>query len=70
MIHLATQASPAPAGWRPPISPRAQSVVPRRRRGGRAWPFLSQPAPRTAAPADRPPPSHAGMPGVCSGDGN
>lgn len=56
MIHLATQANPTGvAAWRPPASAgRADPVLPRRRRGGSAWPFLSRPSPRPAAPDTRP----------------
>lgn len=55
MIHLATQTDSGAPAWRAPaLAPRADSVLPRRRRGGRAWPFLSGPSPRAAAPAVRP----------------
>jgi hypothetical protein len=40
MIHLATQTDSGAPAWRAPaLAPRADSVLPRRRRGGRAWPF-------------------------------
>ncbi|MEY4713538.1 MAG: hypothetical protein RIS88_2988 [Pseudomonadota bacterium] len=57
MIHLATQASPNPLGWRPPAAgARADPVLPRRRRGGPAWPFLSRPSARPPTPDTRPQP--------------
>lgn len=70
MIHLASQTRPATTGWRPPVSARAEPVLPRRRRGGRTWPFLSHSTPRTAARDDRPPSADLGVSGACPGAGS
>jgi hypothetical protein len=52
MIHLATQARPPSASWRPPPPGVVVDAPPaRRRRAGRAWPFLSRP-PQRALPGE------------------
>lgn len=54
MIHLATQLRPPAASWRPPVpGPVADASPGLRRRGGRAWPFLSPP-PQRALPGETP----------------
>ncbi len=54
MIHLATQVRPPSASWRPPVpGPVADAASARRRRGGRAWPFLSRP-PQRSLPSETP----------------
>ena len=52
MIHLATHAQSAQPGWRRPVPlSRLESfIAPRRKRSGRAWPFLSRSLPVTSVP--------------------
>ncbi len=55
MIDLATQLRPPAASWRPPVPGSvADASSVRRRRGGRAWPFLSRPPQRPALPGETP----------------
>jgi hypothetical protein len=50
MIQLANHAPAASPGWRRPTpAARLNALLPRRRSGGRTWPFLSRPLPPAAA---------------------
>jgi hypothetical protein len=52
MIQLATDPNASRLNWRPAAADGKESSMARRSRSGHAWPFISRPAERAAAPQE------------------